>query len=114
MNTAGRLARVLLGHDLIFEQKKKLGPVVHYAFAAKMCGLYGAAAEVEPRVTGGFGTAFATALWLGADEIAVSALGLSEAGAAAPLSSHAYALASHWVYGATAEAVRRGARGLLR
>jgi hypothetical protein len=111
MKTAGRLARVVLQRELSHEEKKRLGPVVHYAFGTLMGACYGVAAEHRREVTKGYGTAFGTVLFAGADEIAVPALGLSGGPGEAPLSTHAYALVSHWVYGATAEAVRRGLRG---
>jgi uncharacterized membrane protein YagU involved in acid resistance len=69
--------------------------------------LYGALAAVLPAATSGFGTAFGTALFALADETAVPVLGLSKPPTEYPLSSHAKALASHLVWGATTEAVRR-------
>jgi len=40
----------------------------------------------------------------------VPLLGLSKAPTAYPVSTHVYALASHFVYGITTEVVRRGLR----
>jgi hypothetical protein len=54
------------------------------------------------------GSLFGSVLFLGADELAVPALGLSEA-AESP-SSHLYGWASHLVYGLTTELVRRQVR----
>jgi ribosomal protein S25 len=108
--TADRLTRNLFDRRLTKEQKKKAGPIVHYAFGSAMGAFYGLAAELIPNVaTRGFGMAFGAALFTAADEIAVPALGLSGKPTESPLSSHAYALASHLVYGATAEGVRRAA-----
>jgi hypothetical protein len=54
---------------------------------------------------------FGSALFLGADEMAVPALGLVEASASPP--SHLYGWASHMVYGLTAEFVRRQIRSRI-
>jgi hypothetical protein len=78
-----------------------------------MGALYGALAERAPVSSRGFGLPFATALWVGADEVAVPALGLSKRPAEDPISTHASALAAHWVYGAIAEGVRRAVRKVI-
>jgi putative membrane protein len=72
-----------------------------------------AAAEDVPAGTKGEGTLYATALFVGGDEVAVSALGLAQSPADYPLLSHANALASHLVYGVTTELGRRGHRAIL-
>jgi putative membrane protein len=113
MKAADKLSRNLLGYPLSAEAKKKAGPVLHYAFGAAMGAVYGVASELFPEVTRGFGTGFGAALFALADELAVPALGLSGKPADAPLSSHIYGLASHLVYGATAEGVRRLATAAL-
>ena len=76
-------------------------------------GVYGAAAEVFPEVTAGAGLPYGAVVWLGADEGVVPLLGLSKAPNEYPVSTHAYALASHLVYGLTTEIVRRGVRNIL-
>jgi putative membrane protein len=96
-----------LGHPLSQEEKKVAGPVVHYAFGAAMGALYGALAELSPKVAAGAGVPFGTAVWLGADEVTVPALGLSKKAAETPPAVHAYALASHLVYGLATDLVRR-------
>jgi len=96
-----------LGHPLSKEEKKVAGPLVHYAFGTAMGAVYGALAELSPRVARGAGVPFGTAVWLGADEVAVPALGLSKKPAESPPSVHAYALASHLVYGLATDLVRR-------
>ena len=107
MKAADRAAQATLGRRLSKDEKKKAGPVVHFAFGAAMGGLYGVVAEYVPAARAGFGTLFGAALFLGADEIAVPGLGLSEPPTEAPLSSHLYGLSAHLVYGAGTEAVRR-------
>ena len=116
MKTAGKLASIA-GYQLSREQRKKASPIVHYAFGAGMGALYGGLMEVGPRgwrrhkfLTGlGWGAA----VFAGADEIAVPALGLSGAPSESPLSSHVYAFASHLVYGITTGAVRKAVRAAL-
>jgi hypothetical protein len=67
------LSEKVLHRQLRPHEKKKAGPIVHYAYGALAGGLYGAAAEVIPAVTKGEGTLYATALFVGGDEIAVPA-----------------------------------------
>lgn len=99
--------------ELDERQKEAGGAALHYAFGASMGAVYGLAAEVWPDVTAGAGTPYGAAVWLAADEGVVPLLGLSKAPTEYPASVHAYALASHLVYGATLEAVRRGVRRML-
>lgn len=101
------------GRHLSLEQRKKGGPVVHYAFGAAMGGLYGGLAECSPSVRGGFGTGFGTALFAGADLVAVPALRLSPPLKDSSVSSLANPLAAHLVYGATTELLRRVLRAVL-
>jgi putative membrane protein len=75
--------------------------------------LYGALAEVTPQVTAAGGLPFGAGFWLLADEISVPLLGLSKGPTEYPVSTHVYALASHLVYGVTAELGRRAVRNVL-
>ena len=114
MKVADRLAHAA-GRQLSHEQKKRAGTAVHYAFGTLMGGLYGIAAEMRPRQVKRHaalsGMSFGASLFVGADELAVSKLGLSSG--PAPLSSHLYALASHLVYGVTTGLVQAGLRNNL-
>jgi hypothetical protein len=107
------ISRDVLGHELQESEKKPAGAAVHYAFGTVSGGLYGALAEITPQVTAGAGVPFGAAFWLLADEISVPLLGLSKGPTEYPVSTHAYALASHLVYGATAELSRRAIRHVL-
>jgi uncharacterized membrane protein YagU involved in acid resistance len=78
-----------------------------------MGGVYGALTELSPKVASGAGMPFGAALWLAADEVAVPALGLSKKPTESPAPIHAYALASHLVYGLTTDLVRRVVRRVL-
>lgn len=113
VKAAEALSESVFGHELTKSEKEVAGPAVHYAMGAGSAAVYGVLAEFVPEVTAGAGLPFGTAVWLLADEAAVPALGLSKGPTEYPLSTHAYALASHFVYGLTTELVRRGVRGLL-
>ena len=104
----------LFGLELAEIEKREIaGAVVHYAFGVATGGLYGAVAELKPSTTTGAGLPFGAAVWLIADEIIVPALGLSKSPTKYPLSTHAYSIASHLVYGLTTEIVRREVRRAL-
>ena len=106
MKAADRIARAAHFRPLSREEKAKAGPVLHYAFGTAMGAIYGLAAEYFPEARAGFGTIFGALLFAVADEAAVPLAGFSGKPAEYPASSHLRALASHLVYGASAEAVR--------
>ena len=101
------------GFELSRSAKGPAGTAVHYAAGAANGVLYGALSEYTQRVQAGRGMLFGTGLWALGDEIAVPAFGLSRPPADYPLSTHLYALASHLVYGFTADAVCRALRPRL-
>jgi uncharacterized membrane protein YagU involved in acid resistance len=101
------------GEHLSKQEKQTGGPIVHYVFGGLMGGVYGVMAEYFPATRLGAGTMFGSALFLGADEIAVPVLGLGKPPDEQPVSSQANHLTAHIVYGATVEMVRRGLRRLL-
>ena len=113
VETAKVISRNVFGHELQESEKESAGAAVHYAFGTVTGGLYGALAEVSPQVTMGAGVPFGAAFWLIADEVTVPLLGLSKGPTEYPVSTHAYALASHLVYGVTAELSRRALRQVL-
>jgi uncharacterized membrane protein YagU involved in acid resistance len=110
---ASALSVGMVRRQLPEPEKDVAGTVSHYGFGNAAAGLYGVAAELVPGMTKGVGLPFGAFIWLAADEGAVPALGLSKSPAEYPLGTHAYALASHLVFGVTAEAVRRLARVIL-
>ncbi|HEX6718286.1 MAG TPA: DUF1440 domain-containing protein [Pyrinomonadaceae bacterium] len=113
VETAKLISRNVFGHKLQESEKETAGAAVHYAFGIATGGLYGALAEVTPEVTTAAGLPFGAVFWLVADEVTVPLLGLSKGPTAYPLSTHAYSLASHLVYGATTELSRRALRQVL-
>lgn len=113
VRAASAVSEGVFGHQLTPGEKKIAGTAVHYVLGTGVGGLYGAAAETAPNITAGRGLPFGAVFWLVVDEGAVPLLKLSEGPMAYPLSIHAYALSSHFVYGLTAEMVRRAVRSAL-
>ena len=113
VETAKVISKGIFGHELQESEKEPAGAAVHYAFGTVTGGLYGALAEVTPQVTTAAGLPFGAGFWLLADEISVPLLGLSKGPTEYPVSTHVYALASHLVYGVTAELSRRAVRQVL-
>src|SRR3954452_23242403 len=62
MKTAGKISESVFDRRLSREEKKKLGPVVHYAFGASVGALYGAAAEIVPQTTFAVGLPYGAAV----------------------------------------------------
>jgi putative membrane protein len=114
MKAAELVSETVSDRHLSKEDKQTAGPVVHYLFGSSIGALYGALTEVAPQVGAASGLAFGAAVWLGADEIGVPALGLSKSPFEYPASTHASALASHLVYGLTTDLVRRAVRVAVR
>lgn len=113
VRTASAISEGLFDHKLTASEKKIAGTAVHYSLGTGVGGLYGAVAEVAPEITNGAGLPFGAAFWLVVDEGAVPLMGLSKGPTQYPLSTHAYALTSHFVYGLTAEIVRRAVRKVI-
>ena len=110
VKAAELISEKILGQPLARERKKIAGAAVHYATGAASGAIYGAAAEMAPKLTVGAGIPFGTAVWLVVDETAVPLLGLSKGPTEYPPSAHIYALASHFVYGLTTDMARRALR----
>ncbi len=113
VKAASAISETVADHPLSQKEKTIAGPAVHYVFGSTMGALYGIAAELNPKSSGGWGAPFGAALWLAADELAVPVLGLSGSPSDTPVTTHASAFAAHIVYGFTTEAVRRAVRAAL-
>jgi putative membrane protein len=111
VRAASSISEGVFNHELTADEKKIAGPAVHYATGAAGGLVYGVAAELAPEITEGVGLPYGAAFWLVVDEGLVPLLGFAKGPSEYPLSAHAYALASHLVFGATAEGVRRLLRG---
>jgi uncharacterized membrane protein YagU involved in acid resistance len=113
VKTASAISEGVFGHRLTAKEKEIAGPIVHYAVGTTAGAVYGVAAEYEPDVTTLAGLPFGAAFWMDVDEGALPLLGLAKGPIAYPISTHAYALASHLVFGLTAEVVRSTVRRAL-
>lgn len=102
-----KAAERLVGHGIEEPEKGRAGEAVHYGFGAALGMAYGAAAEVEPWITAGFGLAYGGTVAVVADEALVPAAKLSGPPWASPPETHVYAILSHLVFGAALEAARR-------
>jgi uncharacterized membrane protein YagU involved in acid resistance len=107
VKAASAVSNALFDHKLTAAEKKIAGPAIHYAVGAAAGAVYGVASEYLPQLTAGFGLPYGTVFWLVVDESVVPLLRLAKGPAEYPLSTHAYALASHLVFGATVEGTRR-------
>ena len=108
---ADKLAEATTGAKVPDPLRQAADPAVHYATAAALGLGYALVAETWRPVTAGAGTLFGAATAAVLDAGLVPALGLAPPPTETPPATHAYALASHLVFGVTLEAVRRRLRG---
>jgi hypothetical protein len=87
--------------------RPRLGSAAHYAFSAIAGCTYVWLADRLPALRAGYGTAYGTVVWALADETVTPALGLSRGPRELPPGVHLFALAGHWVFGATLDATLR-------
>ena len=113
VRTGNAVSEFVLDHHLTKSEKETAGAIAHYGMGVTSGAIYGAVAEVMPAATVAEGLPFGAAVWLIADEGIVPAAGLSRKPTDYPFSIHAYAFASHLVYGLTTELVRRAVRRAL-
>lgn len=113
VKAAEALSEKILGHELVENEKQTAGVAMHYVMGGVSGAIYGATTEYTDFTKMGFGLPFGSAVWAIADDFIVPALGFSKSPLEYPLSTHAYALSSHMVYGATSEFVRNAVRKAL-
>ncbi len=106
VKAAQKISRAATGQFFAKADKEAAGDAVHYLFGAMLGGAYGLIAEYRPVVTKGYGTLFGAAS-AAFDEVAVPAAGLTGPPTDFPAAIHAYALASHILFGGVTEATRR-------
>jgi uncharacterized membrane protein len=107
---ANRASKLLTGKAIPKDRRPVAGEAVHYVIGSLVGGLYGLAAERQPKVTAGHGAVFGITAASVLDETVVPLTGLGPGPTKAPLTSHPYSYASHLVFGVVAE----GARKLFR
>ena len=108
------LATSATGHPVPSEHNPAAASAIHYAFGGAVGAIYGAAAARTPDITAWGGVPFGATVWLIADEMGMPIAGLAKGPTEYPLKDHATTLASHLLYGATTEAVRRCVVATLR
>jgi uncharacterized membrane protein len=104
---ADRLSKLATGKALSKRRRPVAGEAVHYVVGSLVGGLYGLAAERQPKVTAGHGAVFGVTAATVLDETAVPLTGLGPGPTQAPLTSHPYSYASHLVFGVVTETARR-------
>ena len=107
VKAADAVATATLGKPVPDGYREPTGTAVHYGFGAFLGAIYGAAVELRPATSAGFGTAYSAAVSLVADEMAMPALGFSPPAPEVPAPTHLRGFFSHLVFGGSLEAVRR-------
>lgn len=107
------VAASTVGRHLTPAQSKKAVPTVEYAFGIVCGAIYGAIAEYVPSVTSGFGTTYGAALFTGASEVVLPALGWVPQPSERTPVQHLGGLSGNVVYGAVTEGTRRLLRKTL-
>ena len=106
VKAADKAMVAVTGDEVPEPYRQPAGRAVHYVTGAVLGAIYGVVTEYQPKAASGFGGAYGFATSLVVDEAMVPAAGLSPPPTETPLSSHAFGLASHMVYGVTLEGVR--------
>ncbi len=113
VKAAEAVSEKLFDHQLKKSEKEPAGEAMHYLMGGVSGAIYGATAELTGAATFAEGLPFGSAVWAIADDVVIPALGLSKPATQYSLSTHAYALSSHWVYGLVTEIVRKAVRKAL-
>jgi hypothetical protein len=113
VKVAEKVSRKVMDAELPDEMKPAAGEAVHYTTGATIGAVYGFVAEILPPARMFNGLLMGSIVWWTADNMAVPAQGLGKKPEQVPPSQHAYALASHLVYGFTTELVRSIVRIVL-
>jgi putative membrane protein len=109
VQTAERIVKSTIGKRLSRSQRRDAAPVVHYAIGALAGAAYGVAAELIPAVRAGYGTGFASILFMGGSQSLLPGFGFGPEKSA----GQGDGLSGHLVYGATLETTRRILRSVL-
>jgi len=106
VKVAERVSKKVFDAELPDDLKPAAGEAVHYTTGATIGAIYGFVAEILPPARMFNGLLMGTIVWWTADNMVVPAQKLGRKPERVPPSKHAYALASHLVYGFTTELVR--------
>jgi putative membrane protein len=110
---AADLSQTVFHKRLDAATTKAVGNAVHYGFGSAVGALYGVLSELYPSLSAGHGTVYGTTVWLGADQLALPALGYAPGINERPVNEHIYGAAAHAVYGVVTETVRDVLRSWL-
>jgi putative membrane protein len=110
---AQTVAAHTIDRPLTREELEAAAPLMHYAFGSVLGAVYGVLVEQRREVPPLAGATFGAAVWIGADEIAMPALGLARRDVDYPMEAHLQSFAAHIVYGVTTDLVRRGLRAII-
>jgi putative membrane protein len=110
---ASDISQTIFQKKLEGDTKKAAGNAVHYGFGTAIGALYGVLTELYPAVSTGQGSLYGAAVWLGADEFALPALGYAPGIEKRPANEHLYGAAAHAIYGVVTETVRNALRNWL-
>jgi hypothetical protein len=113
VKAAERIAKKVLDTDVPGELKPVAGEAVHYTTGATTGAIYGFVAEIFPPARMFNGLLMGAVVWWTVDTVAVPAQQRGRKPEQTPPSKHAYALASHLVYGFTTELVRSVVRVVI-
>jgi hypothetical protein len=113
VRAAEMLSDGIFDHDLSPDEKEVAGPLMHYAMGGISGLIYGLAVEVDEHASVGSGLPFGAAVWMVADNLVLPSVGLAKWPTAYGAKRHAYALASHLVYGLATEKLRSAGRNVL-
>lgn len=107
VKAADAVAEAAVGEPVPDRYREPTGTAVHFGFGAFLGAVYGAAVEVRPATSAGFGAAYGAAVSLVADEMAMPALGLTPPAPEVAASTHLRGFVSHLIFGLSLEAARR-------
>ena len=108
------MARAAAGRVVRPKAQGAASEAVHYATGLALGALYGAAVEFAPAIAAGGGAAFGGVVWLPLDEGLVPVLDLAPPSRETARRGHAYALASHALFGVSLDLARAAMARLLR
>jgi hypothetical protein len=106
LNSANVLTSFFIGRTLPKKDALRLALLLHYGYGAFAGAGYAVSAAKWLRIKTGYGTLFATGVWLLGDELPISLSGLSNPFARS-IRSHASAFAAHLLFGSATELTRR-------
>ncbi|MBB3694238.1 DUF1440 domain-containing protein [Sphingomonas sp. BK580] len=112
VKAADSVSQLVEGRAVTQKHRRLAGGAMHYGVGAALGIGYVAAAERWPETATGFGLPFGAMTMLLLDDLLVPAAGWGP-WPEAEAKGNLYALASHLVFAATVEGVRRGADALL-